>query len=56
MSVTRSLDRLADGLADLCEARATLDWVTVAVVIGSAVLFFGCALRLLWELRQLGGL
>lgn len=52
----KSVDRLADRLADLCEAKATLDWVTVAVVIGSAALFFGCALRLLYQLHQLGGL
>ncbi|BCV23254.1 hypothetical protein [Gelria sp. Kuro-4] len=49
-------NKLLESLADLCTAKATLDWVTVAVMVGSAVLFFGCALRLLWQLQQLGGM
>ncbi len=52
----KSLDRLFDGLADLCEAKAAQDRVMTGLLVVLMVLFFGLSARLLWQLYHLGGL
>ncbi len=51
----KSLDRLADKVADLCEAKATTDRVTTGILVVLMALFFGLSARLLWQLNQLAG-
>lgn len=51
-----SLDKLADKVADLVEAKAADTWVTVWLSIVSGAIFFVSAFWLLHQVRMIGGM